>query len=779
MKALTGSSTGFPVPVVEHRPNRAQKFLGILARRRLVVLRTTMLFVALAALVCVLMTRRYTAVTEIQVQKPSAETMSAEAGGSGGSGADSDSNSGNLNLQTEATVLQSPALAMKVIQDLNLEHAAAFKPHFSLSRVVTEMFSPTPPKENPGAPLAASPARRDRLLRQFRQDLEVKIVPGTRVIEVAYSSSDPNLSAQIANRLVESLVDYSLQASSAQTTQESKWTEAQLSDLKAQTDALQEKLITLQKTTGVVEVAGDSGANGHGQAYSSSVDQLQKATASLSEAQTNRILKGAIYEVVKSGNPETIMGLPSNSALAGAAAGMSSELAVISNLRTREATLNGQMNEMLAKFGPSYPKLDEIKADLASTDESIKDEVQRMRDRARNEYVVAQQVEASAQQVYDNQRRQANSLNDKSVQYDLVRQQYEQSRDLYEKMLARLKEAGAMQGFRAPNIEVVSAALAPSEPSRPNIPAYLGGSLAGGLLMGCIMAFVIEGLDTRITDIHGLELMMGQSPFGILPAFEEKKTSWRLSGHTMALPVGESIAAIRDPHSPYVESLRVLRTGMLSRQGGPPPQVLLVTSSTEGEGKSTLSANFAVVLAQQGLRVLLVDADLRKPSLHVLFNSTCGVGLSTILEGKLPVAALAEVTLRIEQVPGLDILLAGPTPSFSAELLGSSKMKQAIDSWRGLYDFIILDGAPVLPVTDSVVLSSEADATFVVARYELTQQQSLDRTLRTLRAHLGSNRHLGVVLNGVERTTDAYYKYYGFTNSKGYEKRLGGGSEIV
>jgi capsular exopolysaccharide synthesis family protein len=218
---------------------------------------------------------------------------------------------------------------------------------------------------------------------------------------------------------------------------------------------------------------------------------------------------------------------------------------------------------------------------------------------------------------------------------------------------------------------------------------------------------------------------------------------------------------------------------MLSRQGGPPPQVLLVTSSTEGEGKSTLSANFAVVLAQQGLRVLLVDADLRKPSLHVLFNSTCGVGLSTILEGKLPVAALAEVTLRIEQVPGLDILLAGPTPSFSAELLGSSKMKQAIDSWRGLYDFIILDGAPVLPVTDSVVLSSEADATFVVARYELTQQQSLDRTLRTLRAHLGSNRHLGVVLNGVERTTDAYYKYYGFTNSKGYEKRLGGGSEIV
>jgi len=767
------------VPVVEHRPSRARKFFGVLARRKLWVLRTTMLFVAVAALACVLMTRRYTAVAEIQVQKPAAESMSAEAGGSGGSSADSEANSGSLNLQTEAAVLKSPALAMKVIQDLNLEQAGAFKRRFSVGQALTRLFSPPPAKEKPGTPLAASAARRDRLLGQFREELEVKSVPGTRVIEVAYSSSDPNLAAQIANHLIESLVEYSTQASSAQTTQESKWTEAQLSDLKAQTDALEEKLVTLQKTTGVVEVAGDNGAGGHGQAYSSSVDQLQKATTALSEAQTNRILKSAVYEVVKSGNPETIMGLPSNSALAGAAAGMSNELAVIASLRTREATLNGQLNETLAKFGPSYPKVDEIKADLASTEESIKEEVERMRDRARNEYAVAVQVEASAKRVYDSQKHEADSLNDKAVQYDLVRQQYEQSRDLYEKMLARLKEAGAMQGFRAPNIEVVSAALAPSEPSRPNIPAYLGGSLAAGLLMGCVMAFVIEGLDTRIGDIHALEALMGQSPFGILPAFEAKKASWRLSGHNLALPAGESIAAIRDPHSAYVEALRVLRTGLLATKSGPPPQVLLVTSSTEGEGKSTLSANFAVVLAQQGMRVLLVDADLRKPSLHLLFNSTCGVGLSTILEGKLPAGAVAEIALRAEQAPGLDILMAGPTPSFSAELLGSSKMKQAIESWRGMYDFIVLDGAPVLPVTDSVVLSSEADATFVVARYEATQRQSLDRSLRTLRAHLGPARPVGVVLNGVERTDDAYSKYYGFTNGKSYGKRLGGGSEIV
>jgi len=765
------------VPVVEHRPGRLQKWTAILSRRRLVVLRTVVAFLALAALACVLMTRRYTAITEIQVQKPSAETMGADAGGASAGSADSDATA-NLNLQTQATVLQSPALAMKVIQDLHLEGAGAFRRHVTLSSWLTELFSPPPPKDLPGASLAASPGRRDRLLRQFRDELDAKIVPGTRVIEVAYSSSDPNLAAQIANHLVDSLVEYSLQASSTQTAQAAKWTEDQLSDLKAQTDALQEKLVRLQKDTGVVEVAGSGDSDNRGQAYSTSVDQLQKATAALSQAQTNRILKGAIYEVVKSGNPETIMGLPSNSALAGAAAGMSNDLAVISNLRTREATLNGQINELLAKFGPAYPKVDELKADLTSVETSIHEEIERMRERARNEYVVAQQVEASAKQLYDGQKHQADAMNDKAVQYELVRQQYEQSRDLYEKMLSRLKEAGAMQGFRSPNIEVVSPALAPSEASRPNVPVYLGSSILAGLLVGCIMAFVIEAMDTRIADIQGLEALMGQAPFGVLPSYTTKKKSWRLSGYSFALPAAESVAALKEPHSAYVESLRVLRTALLSTKGGPPPQVLLVTSSTEGEGKTTLSANFAVVLAQQGMRVLLVDADLRQPNLHVLFNSSCDTGLSTILGGKLGADCLTQVTLRVDEVPGLDVLLAGPTPAFSAELLGSSKMKQALELWRGQYDFIILDGAPVLPVTDSVVLSSQADATLVVARYESTQQQSLDRSIRTLRAQLGSNRHIGVVLNGVERTDDAYYKYYGYKTNSYYGKRLGGGSDI-
>jgi len=741
-----------------------------------VILRTAVALIGIASLACILMTRRYTAVSEIQVQKPPAANLGIDAAGN--SASDADPSMGNLNLQTQATLLQSPALAMKVIEDLHLEAAPAFKPHMTVTSWITALFSPPPPKDAPGASLAASPTRRDRMLREFSDGLDVKIVPGTRVIEVAFSSSDPNLAAAIVNHLVESLEEYSMQAGSTQTTQASKWLESQLADLKAQTDALQEKLVRLQKDTGVVQVAGADNTDTGGQVYSSTLDQLQKATAAVSQAHTNVILKGTIYEMVKSGDPETIMGLSSDSALAGAAAGMSSNLAVISSLRTREATLNGQINEMLAKFGLAYPKVDELKADKATIETSIQEEIQRLRERSRNEYVAAQQIEIRAKQLYDSEKNQADSMNDKAVQYELVHQQYEQSRDLYEKLLGRLKEAGAMQAFHSSNIEVVSAALAPSEPSRPNIPLYMGGSIAAGLLLGCIMAFVVDAMDTKIADIRGLEALIGHAPFGILPSYESKKRALHLSGHTFARPVAESITALKEPHSAYVEALRALRTTLLSDGAGAPPQVLLVTSSIEGEGKSTLSANLAVVLAQQGKRVLLVDADLRCPNLHVLFNLPCESGLSSVLSGQLPAGAVGAVAMRLEQVHGLDILVSGPIPTFTAELLGSVKMKEALDVWREYYDFVILDGAPVLPVTDSVVLSSQADATLLVARYQSTEQQSLDLSIRTLRAQLGSHRHIGVVLNGVERKADAYYKYYGFSNSTYYGKRLGGGSEI-
>jgi capsular exopolysaccharide synthesis family protein len=780
MKALPGSTAGFPVPIAEYRPNWLRRFLDVLSRRRLVILRTMVVGVGLTSLACVLMGRRYTATSEIQIQSPSAANAGIEGGG-GAPPAAADPNAGSMTLQTTATLLKSPTLAMRVIEGLNLEASAAFQPHFNLTNWLSALFQPAPPKDAPGAGLAASPARRDRLLKEFNEGLEVAIVPGTRVIEVAFSSSDPNLAAAIVNRLVGSLEEYTAQAESSQTSGASKWLEEQLAEAKAQTDALQAKLTQLQKETGVVQVPGDDGAAAHGQVYSSTLDQLQKATTAVSQAHSDLILKGTIYEMVKTGNPETILGLSSDPSLAGAAAGMSGSVATISSLRTKEATLDGQINELLAKFGPAYPKVDELKADRATIEASIQAEIQRMRDRARNEFELAKQIETSAKEQYESQKRQGESMNDKAVQYELVRQQFEQSRDQQAKLEARLKDAGATEAFHSTGIQVVSAALPPSEPSRPNIPLYMGVSLAASLFLGCVMAFVANALDTRISDVRGLEALVGHAPMGVLPAYKTAKASLRLSGYSVAPKAAAvSIAALTEPRSVYVESLRSLRTALLSSNAGAAPQVLLVTSAIEGEGKSTLSANLAVVFAQQGKRVLLVDADLRRPNLHILFHAPCETGLSTLLGGEPPAEGSNGAVLHFEQVPGLDILPAGPVPALSAELLGSGRMKQMLGVWRQHYDVVILDGAPVLPVTDSVVLCPRADLTLLVARHQSTPRQALDASLRTLRAQVGSDRHIGVVVNGVELKSDSYFTSYGSTGyGKSYStKRLGGSNEV-
>ena len=256
MKALTGSTSGVPLPVVERRPNRLRSCVQVLVRRRLVVLRTTVVVVAIAALVCVLITRRYTATAEIQIQQPQASALAGDTAAR--AGVCRRPNASSTNLQTQTTVLTSPAMAMKVIEDLHLEDAAAFKPHFTLSGWLTSLVSPPPPPDPPGATLETSPRRRDRMLKQFSDGLDVHIVPGTRVIEIAYSCSDPNLAAQIVNHLVDSLQQYSAQAGNAEVSQASKWLEVPARRSQATNRCAAGKSSSqLQKDTGAVEVAGN------------------------------------------------------------------------------------------------------------------------------------------------------------------------------------------------------------------------------------------------------------------------------------------------------------------------------------------------------------------------------------------------------------------------------------------------------------------------------------------------------------------------------------------
>jgi len=225
--------------------------------------------------------------------------------------------------------------------------------------------------------------------------------------------------------------------------------------------------------------------------------------------------------------------------------------------------------------------------------------------------------------------------------------------------------------------------------------------------------------------------------------------------------------ALDEPRSAYVEALRALRTSLLLSRTRKPPKVVLITSSIPGEGKSMLGANFATILADQNKKVLLVDADLRHPSLQAAINTENRPGLSYLLAWKVVeetridfVKAALSVILPVSGVSQLFVVQAGRTPENPAELLASDLMCQAINIWRSHFDCIVIDGSPVLPVTDSVILSGMADFTLLIARYKVVEQQALLRAYGILQSQAGHN-NVGIVLNAMQNMAGAYYPAYG------------------
>jgi capsular exopolysaccharide synthesis family protein len=724
----------------------------MLMRRRRILYTSLAAFFVLAIIALIFSTRRYKSVGEIELQKDSPSSLGIQT-----EAADTPADALEMNMiiQTQAKILQSDSLALSVIEDLHLEQTQDFKPGWSPVGWILGLLTPAGQPDPKGASLEDSPHRRIRVLKIFRKELTVKPVAGTRLIDVEYLSPDPQLAAAVVNHLLQGLIEKGFKARYDATIQATSWLGAQLGELRARTQELQARVVKLQQESGVFAL-GETDKDGKDQVYSPTLEKLQMATQAEAQAQSNRILKGAINEVVKSGNAELISGLAGNAITGGAASGLTTSLSLIQNLRLQEATLQGQLQELSAKFGPAYPKLAEIQSNLTAVQSAIHAEVGRVAGRAHNDFAIAEQTEEKTRRDFYADKSEAEALNNKTIEYQMARQEADQTRSLYDDMSRRLKESGLLAGLHSTNISIVDWGRASDTPAKPVILLYLVCSILAGLIFGSVAALLRDVTDPRIQDLREISRELGPMPLCVLPYQKDRPVLTAGVAWIEKSP----LPALNSPQSLFVESLRSLRTSLMLSRGGTPPRSVLVTSPLAGEGKSFLSWNLAILFAQQGKRVLLCDADLRHPWLHRNLETTPQVGLSTVLVD-LPPDYGASAIIPVREVPGLSLIPAGPLPSYPAELLTSQHMAQLLRVWEVQYDLVIIDAPPVLCFTDAAVLSSLADSVLLLVRHQKTPLAALEKSYRMLEdVQAPGGRKINIVVNGVkEQPVEGFESY--------------------
>ena len=748
--------SGNPLNTLPEKEPTLRDLLRIFHRRTRAIVVTASIVFLLAVCACVFMTRRYTATSIIQLQKSSSDSLGLDSLMGAASGGASDALSVNIDLQTQADILQSEALALKVVKDLNLEHNEDFKPHFNPIGWVMGLLSPRGPGDPPHASLEDSPGRRGHVVKAFHDNLKVKVTAGTRLLEVDFTNRDPKVAAAVVNHLVQALIDYTFQTKFTATNQVSQWLEGQLGDLRKQSEQLQSRVVALQQGSGIFGVGGTD-PQGKPVIYSPILDRLQQSTAQLSQAQMNRVLKASVAQVVKTGNAELISQLSGTSMGSASSPGVSNSLAVIQNLRLQEATLRAQINQDATQFGPAYPKLIEERASMKGVQQSLQDEIERTAQRSQNDFQIALKAEEGAREAYEKDRGAAEKLNDKSIEYAILSKEADQSQELYQDLLKRLREAGILEGLHSSNVTVVDQASAPAKPSKPQVPLYLALGLILGLFFGGCVALLVDAVDNKVQDADEIEAM--HIPLlGIAPQIEANKLNPRA-------------IMLDSQHSAFGESVRRLRSGLLISRSGRPPQVLLVSSASPGEGKSTLALNLAASLSHFDKKVLLVEADMRRPVLRGRLGLEGTGGLSVLLSDCDAQSGMTPVPGN----PNLTLLPGGPIPPYPAELLGSHRMHSLLEGWRSEYDFIVVDSPPVLPVVDSQLLEEIADATVLLARVGFTSRAALERAYKLLLMHRKDPARpaIGVLLNFVPRRSSAHYGYYGYYGSKKYEYQQG------
>lgn len=638
--------------------------------------------------------------------------------------------------QTQYNILQSRALARRTLDQLKLWETQPFggeaEKKFSLKNAilgapaaVVGLFKSDDKTDKNQIPGADETAAQSRAIDAFLANLTISPIRNSRLVDVKYRLPDPALATSIVNTLSKNYIEQNLEYKFMASKEANDWLGARLAEERKNVEAAEAKLQQYREQNDAISLTDRENIT---------VQKLADLNAALTRAKTERIQKEAMYQQLQAAQADP--------------AKLDTFPAILTNVFIQQqkgelADLQRQHAQLSEKYGDKHPDIIRLKSAIQLSQTKLTGEIAKVVQSVRSEFQAAVAQENSLTSALNQQKNEALSMNRKAIDYGVLERDVESSKQLYNNLLQRAKETGVAGELKTSNIRVVDVAEKPRKAISPQTATNELLALFGGTLLALGFVFFFEYMDNRIKTPDEIRVHLGLPHLGLLPSIASS-TNAEYPILTGGVPAN------------FSEAFRAVRTNVLFSTAAEGARSIVVTSTGPGEGKSTVTSNLAVSLAQAGQRVLLIDADMRKPKAHDIFRVPQEPGLSNVLVG----TCKASDGVRKTSVHGLWVLTAGRIPPNPAELLGSQRFRDFMSSLRSHFDWIIVDTPPVMAVTDAAVVANRATGVVFVIGAEMTSRHTAKRALDQLEQ--ANARFVGAVLNRVDLQRNAYYysQYY-------------------
>nr|WP_229364139.1 polysaccharide biosynthesis tyrosine autokinase [Sphingomonas sp. PL-96] len=694
-----------------------------LYRNRKLIAAAVAIAVIIGIAIIYLSTPIFRAETKIQVDQQSTKVLQGDDVAPSDASQDTD-----RFLQTQLDIIQSRSLADRVARDLGLYNSPDF---------IARMGGT--PVEAPNGP-AGQAMRQDQVIGALQGNLKAALPVDSRVVTLSFTSPDAELAARVANSYADRFIVSNLDRRYNASSYARKFLSEQLDETRRKVEQSERNLIAYARSARLIDTGGGSDAGGQGLSGTRSLvtSNLVQLNNSYSNAMAARLAAEQSWEQA---NKAPLMNLPEVQADPS-----------IQGLVQQRARALAQYEQDRKHWQPDHPTMVQASAQIAGLERQINTLATRVKNAIRQRYLVASAQERAVSESLEKFKNQTLSEQDRAVQYNILHREVDTNRALYDALLQRFKEVSAAAGLTSSNVSIVDRAETPHRPVWPRPLLILAGCILAGLAIALGVLFVREHLDDAVRSPEDMTTKLG------IPVV----------GSTPLMPAGMSPAEeLEKPRSPLSEAYYAIRTALELSSASGLPKTMVFTSSAASEGKSTSSFAIARDFAKVGRKVLLIDADLRKPTQDKLTGVSNKLGLANLLTQQ---ASRAEVT-QPTSFAGLDVIPTGPLPMNPAELLASVGLHRLLNEVSSDYDLVVIDAPPVMGLADAPTLAAFAEATVVVVEANRAHRGQAKTSVRRLRAARAN------ILGGILTKYDVRMMGYGTGGNYGYGYGYGYGSK--